>query len=135
MRKIRIMNNFRRLFDEKSGAQVGGGFVLTSQTAIQTRRAQAVDAELATAIRGYCESIPYIIACYLLDARKPDTEEIVLIIAVTLEDEAAQLVWVGQQFQAMLQRFPSHASKTFITGSSQLAQGYAGTEFYVRRTV
>ena len=127
------MNNFQRLFDEKSGVQVGsGGFVLTSETKIQTRRAQAVDADLATAIRGYCESIPYIVACYLLDARKPDTEEIVLIIAVTLEDEAAQFAWVGQQFQAMLQRFPAHASKTFITGSAEFAEGYAGTEFYVR---
>jgi hypothetical protein len=127
------MNIFQRLFDQKSGVQVGGGFVLTSETTIQTRRAQTVDAELATAIRGYCESIPYIIACYLLDARKPDTEEIVLIIAVTLDDEAAHLVWVGQQFQAMLQRFPAQAGKTFIKGSGELTDRHAGTEFYVRR--
>jgi hypothetical protein len=113
-------------------SQIPGMFVLTSEVPIQTRRAQAVDADLAAAIRGYCESIPYIIACYLLDARKPDTDEIVLLIAVTLDDEAAHLVWVGQQFQAMLQRFPAQAGKTFITGSVEFAQSYAGTEFYVR---
>jgi hypothetical protein len=57
-----------------------------------------------------------------------------MIIAVTLEDEALYLDWVGQQFQLMLKRFPSQASKTFIMSSGKLARDYAGSEFYVRHT-
>lgn len=115
--------------------EIPGKFVLTSEVPIQTRRAQAVGPDLATAIRGTCETIPYLIACYLLDARKPGAEETVLIIAVTLEDEAAYLDWVGQQFQFMLQRFPAQASKTFIMSSAEFADIYAGTEFYVKHVV
>jgi len=57
-----------------------------------------------------------------------------LFIAVTLDDEVAHMDAVAQQFQAMLQRFPTQASKTLIMSSAQFAQEHAGAEFHVRRT-
>ena len=114
-------------------APVPGKFVLTSEVTLQTRRAQAVDAQLAAAIRRTCEASPQLVACYLLDARKPETGETALIIAVTLTDEVADMDSVGQQFQAMLRQFPSHASKTYIMSSVRFAHDYAGAEFYVRQ--
>jgi hypothetical protein len=114
-------------------APVPGKFALTSKVTLQTRRAQAVDAQLATAIRRTCEASPQLAACYLLDARKPETGEMALIIAVTLADEAADMDSIAQQFQAMLRQFPTHASKTYIMSSARFARDYAGAEFYVRQ--
>jgi hypothetical protein len=113
--------------------KVPGKFALTSEVTLQTRRAQAVDAQLARAIRRTCEGIPQLAACYLLDAHKTETGEAALIIAVTLADEAAHMDLVAQQFQAMLRQFPTHASKTFIMSSAQFAHRYAGAEFYVKQ--
>jgi hypothetical protein len=112
---------------------IPGKFALASDVALQTRRAQAVDAQLAGAIRRTCEGIPQLAACYLLDARKPETAETALLIAVTLDDEAAHMDLVAQQFQAMLRQFPTHASKTFIMSSAQFVHNYAGAEFYVKQ--
>ena len=109
-----------------------GKFSLTSEVTLQTRRAQAVDSQLAAAIRRTCEAIPQLAACYLLDARKPETGDTALIIAVTLADEAAHMDSAAQQFQTMLRQFPTHASKTYIMSSARFAHDYAGSEFYVR---
>jgi hypothetical protein len=114
-------------------SSVPGKFELTSDVTIQARRAQAVDAQLAEAVRGTCAASEHISACYLLDARKPETGEIALIVAVTLDDEAAHMDLVAQQFQAMLRQFPAHASKTWIMSSARFAHDYAGAEFYVRQ--
>lgn len=108
-------------------------FTLTSDVKLQTRRAQAVDTELAETIRRTCNGIPQLSAYYLLDARKPETQETALIIAVTLDDEAAQMDFVAQQFQAMLRKFLTQASKIFLMSSAQFAHKYAGAEFYVRK--
>ena len=116
-------------------SQTPGKFALTSEVTIQTRRAQAVDAQLAAAVRRTCEAIPQLAACYLLDARKPETGETALIIATTLDDEAAHFDSVAQRFQAMLRQFPSQATNTYIMSSARFAPNYAGAEFYVRRAV
>jgi hypothetical protein len=113
-------------------SKVPGKFALTSEVMIQTRRAQAVDARLAEAVRRTCVASEYIAACYLLDARKPETGEMALIIALTLDDEAARMDLVAQQFQTMLREFPAQASNTFIMSSARFAHDYAGAEFYVR---
>jgi Tfp pilus assembly protein PilO len=67
-----------------------------------------------------------------LDARKLETGEVALIIAVTLDDEPAQMDSVAQQFQAMLRQFPIQAAKTFIMSSARFIKRHAGTEFYTR---
>jgi hypothetical protein len=125
------MRIFRRLFGQKSESQVPGKLVLESNLTIQTRRAQAVDAQLATAIRRTCQEIPALAACYLLDAREPETGKTALIIATTL-DEPARMDSVGERFQTMLRQFPSHAGKTYIMSSDNFAAEYAGAEFYIR---
>jgi hypothetical protein len=111
--------------------RVPGKFVLKSAVTIQTRRAQAVDPLLAAAIRRTCEASQHIAACYLLDARKPDTGETGLIIAMTLDDEAAHLDLVTLEFQAMLRQFPAQALMTVIMSSASFTE-YAGSEFYIR---
>jgi len=110
-----------------------GKFLLTADTTFQFRRAQGLDARLAKEIRSVCEASEQINACYLLDARKPDTEEMVLIIAVTLDEEAKYMDLVAQQFQAILQQFPIYSSKTFIMSSASFIDRYAGTEFYAKK--
>lgn len=113
--------------------EIPGKFALTSDVAIETRTARGVNVRLAEAVRRTCGAIPHLSACYLLDARKPGTGEMALIIAATLDDEASQMDSVAQQFQAMLRDFPTRASNTFIMSSAQFAQEYAGEEFYIRR--
>ena len=116
-------------------ASIPGKLRLISKVEVQTRRAQAVDPQLAGAIRSACQSNRCIAACYLLDARKPETEEIVLFIAVTVDDEAAHMDSVAQQFQTMLRQFPIQAPKTFIMSSAGFIERHAGTEFYTREAV
>lgn len=125
------MRIFHGLFGQKSESQVRGKLVLESNVTIQTRRAQAVEAQLATAIRRTCQEIPELAACYLLDARQPETGTTALIIAITI-DEPARMDSIGEQFQRMLRQFPSHAGKTYIMSSDKFAAEYAGAEFYIR---
>ena len=129
------MNILQRLFAKKSHPQVAGKFVLTSEQAIQTRRAQSVDPQLALAIQKECKKIPHLAGCYLLDGRKPETGEVAFIIAVTVDDEPAHMDLAAQRFQRMLQQFPAHANKTYIISSHAFGERYAGAEFYVRQAV
>ncbi len=112
--------------------QIPGKFELATEVTIQTRRAQAVDGQLAAAVRRTCEASQHITACYLLDTRKPETGETALIIALTLDDEAGRMDPVAQEFQVMLRQFPSQASKTYTMSSAGFIHDYAGSEFYVR---
>lgn len=107
-------------------------FTLQSDITIQTRRAQAVDPQFAEAIRQVLRANNKVIACYLLDARKPNSEEITQIIALTVEDEAENLDVVSQQLWEMLQKFPSRATKTFMMSSVNFKDRYFGSEFYIR---
>jgi hypothetical protein len=111
--------------------QVPLKFALKAEVAVQTRKAQAVDGKLAAAIKKVCEANRQIIACYLLDARKPDSGEMDFIIALTLDDEAAHMDLVALQFQAMLRQFPVFGPKTFIMSSAAFAEKYEGAEFYI----
>jgi hypothetical protein len=54
------------------------------------------------------------------------------LIAVTLDDESAEMDSVAQQFQGMLREFPSQAAKTVIMSSARYEDKYAGKEFYTR---
>jgi hypothetical protein len=107
-------------------------FALQSDTEIQTRRAQNVDLQFSEAIRNVLKANNRVIDCYLLDARKPDTEEIIQIIALTVEDEAKDIDIVSQQLWEMLQKFPDRKGKTFMMSSVTFKDDYLGSEFYVR---
>ena len=91
-----------------------------------------MDVQLEGAILKACKANNNIIACYLLDGRKPESEEIILIIAVTVEDETNKMDFVAQQLWEMLQQFPHQASKTFIMSSSPFKGSHNGSEFYIR---
>lgn len=108
-------------------------FQLEADITIQTRRAQVIDAQFAEAIRQVCRENSNIVACYLLDARKPEAEEIVTIIAVTVENEAKNIETVAQQFWEMIQAFPQQVARTFIMSSANFRDGYSGSEFYVKQ--
>ena len=113
---------------------IPGKSELTSDVSLQCRRAQEVDPELAHAVRRVCEQCRHLAACYLLDARRPDTGDMALIIALTVDDDDERYIdEIGQQFQAMLRQFPTQAPRTFIMSSASFVEGYAGTEFYERR--
>jgi hypothetical protein len=114
-----------------SGAEAK--FVLSADVTIQTRRAQNLSPSLKTAIRKLCESNPSIVACFVLDARRPDTGAVALLVAVTLESGEAEMDSIATQFQAMLRQFPEQAKSAFLTSSRQFVDQYAGSEFYVRQ--
>ena len=109
-----------------------GKFALNSDVTLQTRRAQSVNPQLADAIQCTCEANQQIVACYLLDARKPETGEIGFIIAVTLAAKTESLDSVAQQFQEMLRHFPIQARNTIIMSSEIFTDRHAGTEFYAK---
>lgn len=109
-------------------------FTLRSDVEIQTRRAQSVDAQFADAIRDILKRNDQVIACYLLDARKPDADDIIQIIALTVEDEANDTDFVAQQiWELMLQKFPDRVGKTFMMSSVTFKERYSGFEFYLRK--
>ena len=108
-------------------------FVLKSDVAIETRRAQGVDPKFYESIRGVLKTNRKVIAGYLLDARKPNDEETFLIIALTLEDERKDYDLIARQLWDMLQQFPQYIFKTFITSSAPIKDTYFGCEFYIRR--
>ncbi|PYS82582.1 MAG: hypothetical protein DMF70_07840 [Acidobacteria bacterium] len=111
-----------------------GRIELRSDVSLQFRRAQEVDPELAHSVRQVCEQCRHIAACYLLDARRPDTREMALIIALTVDDDDERYMdEIVQQFQAMLRQFPAQAPRTFIMSASSFAESYADAEFYSRR--
>ena len=107
-------------------------FALQWDVTMQTRKAQAVDPQFAEAIGQVLRVNNKVIACYLLDARKPNSEEIIQIIALTVEDEAKDLDIVAQQLWEMLQKFPDHVTKTFMMSSVNFRDRYVGSEFYIR---
>src|SRR5688572_33431144 len=92
-------------------------FTLESDEAIQTRRAQAVDPQFTEAIYQVLKANNKVVDCYLLDARKPNAEEIIQIIALTVENEEKDLDYVSQQLWEMIQKFPDRAGKTFMMSS------------------
>ena len=115
-------------------SSIPGRIELESDVRLQCRRAQEVDPDLARAVRQVCEQCSHLAACYILDARRPDTGDMALIIALTVDDDDERHIdEIGQQFQAMLRQFPTQAPKTFIMSSSSFVESYAGAEFYERR--
>jgi len=110
-------------------------FALQSDVEIQTRRAQSVDPQFAEAIRDVLKENNKVIACYLLDARKPDSEEMIQIIALTVEDDEKDIDFVSQQLWEMLQKFPDHVATTFMMSSVSFEEQYSGSEFYVRNSI
>ena len=104
--------------------------VVPADCKIQTRRAQTVCEDLSSAIRCVCLETPDILACYLLEARIPDSTETSLIIAVTVNNESRNLGRVAESMQQMLRQFPEEACNTVIMSSSQFVEKYRGSEFY-----
>lgn len=114
-------------------ASIPGKIELDSDVSLQVRRAQEIDPEFARAVRGVCEQCSQVAVCYLLDARRPDTGEMALMIALTIDDEEQNMGEIVQQFQAMLRQFPAQAPMTFIMSSSSFVESYTEAEFYSRR--
>ena len=123
-------SHLRRLLN--SMADIPGKYVVAHDVVVETRTAR-VDQQLATALLGVCQANPHIRACYLLDTRRPGAEEIALTIALTVDNEPANMDSVAQQFQAMLMQFPEQARKTYIMSSDGFLKNHAGSEFYVRK--
>jgi hypothetical protein len=111
---------------------LAGKIKLTQDVPLQTRRAQALPAPLADAIHAVCRARTEISACYVLDVRKPETEEVGLIIAVTVDDEVRNLDEVAQAFQIALHDFPEQAHKTFIMSAVTFLPQHEGAIFYAR---
>jgi hypothetical protein len=106
--------------------------VPSSDVTIQLGRPQSLDPRFTEGIQRFCQQSPQIAACYILDARRPSTGELTMIIAVTLDDEAKQLDRVIDQLKAILPDLPSQAERTMIMGATPLLLSYAGEEFYLR---
>src|SRR5437660_9019141 len=106
--------------------------VPSSDVTIQLGRPMSLDPRFTEGIQRFCQETPHIAACYVLDARRPATGELTMIIAVTLDDEATQLETVISGFKAVLPQLPSQAEKALITGTTPLLLSYAGEGFYLR---
>src|SRR5437763_1045583 len=106
--------------------------VPSSEVTIQLGRPLSLDPRFTEGIQRFCGETPQIAACYILDARRPSTGELTMIIAVTLDDETSQLNGVIEQFKALLPNLPSQAERTMITATTPLLREYAGEEFYLR---
>jgi hypothetical protein len=107
--------------------------VPSSEVTIQLGRPNSLDPRFTEGIQRFCQESPHISACYIVDARRPSTGEVTMIIAVTLDDEAKQLEGVVTQFKALLLQLPSQAERTMITATTPVIQSYAGEEFYLRK--
>jgi len=106
--------------------------VPSSDVTIQLGRPQSLDPRFTEGIQRFCQASPHIAACYIVDARRPSTGEVTMIIAVTLDDEAKQLDGIIGQFKGILSELPSQAERTMITATTPMLLSYAGEEFYRR---
>lgn len=107
-------------------------FILTKAETWQFRRAQSVNPALARAVRRLCEASKDIRACYLLDTRKSEADELKLTIALSLDDEGTQMDQVAVRFQEMLRKFPAIAQNTAIMSAEPFERDYSGAKFYAR---
>ena len=107
--------------------------ILKADDTIQTRTARSVDPQLEASLRQVCEADEGVLACYLLDAYKPDKDESFLIVAVTVEAEPEDLDGFAQKVWEILQQFPKYVSRTYIMSSRPFRDKYAGSEFYFRQ--
>jgi len=103
-----------------------------SEVTIQLDRPMSLDPRFTEGIQRFCQDTPQIAACYILDARRPATGELTMIIAVTLDDDAKQLDGIINLFKALLAQLPSQAERTMITGTTPMLLSYAGEEYYRR---
>lgn len=103
-----------------------------SEVTIQLGKPFSLNPVFSEGVRQFCQQTPHIAACYILDARRQSTDELTMIIAVTLDDEANELYGIIDQFKELLAKLPSQAERTVITGTTPLLQHYAGGEFYLR---
>ena len=104
----------------------------SSEVTIQLGRPMSLDPRFTEGIQRFCLQTPQIAACYILDARRPATGELTMIIAVTLDDEAKQLADVITAFKNLLPELPSQAERTMITATTPMLLNYAGEEYYRR---
>ncbi len=107
--------------------------VLTEDTPLQTRRARSIDPLLRSSIRAACEAVPEIAACYLLDARRPDTkDETMLLIFLQVDGEPESMDRVAEAFWAVLPDIPDRRGRMYVRSATDLPARYAGSEFYKR---
>jgi hypothetical protein len=92
----------------------------------------SLDPRFTEGIQAFCRQTSQISACYILDARRPSTGELTMVIAVTLDDEASQLDGVIAAFKGILAQLPSQAEKTIISATTPLLLQYAGEAYYSR---
>jgi hypothetical protein len=104
----------------------------SSEVTIQLGRPQSLDPRFTEGIQAFCRQTPQIAACYILDARRPATDELTMIIAVTLDDEASQLDGVISGFKTVLAQLPYQAEKTVISAATPILLHYAGEAYYSR---
>ena len=108
-------------------------FVLRDDQPCQVRPAQNVTAEFESAVRQVCEANPSIVACYLFDIRRAQSDSIELGIALRLEDESTQMDRAAEEFQHMLSKFPEVAERTIIISAEPFGPICAGSEFYLKK--
>jgi hypothetical protein len=106
--------------------------VPSSEVTIQLGRPMSLDPRFTEGIQTFCQKTPQISACYILDARRPSTGELTMVIAVTLDDEASQLDGVITGFKGILAELPSQAERTIISATTPLLLHYAGEAYYNR---
>ena len=101
---------------------------------IQTRRAQQLDSEYAGAIRDVCQGESAVVACYVLDMRRPGVEGQWLLIQVAL-DEPSGLERIATRLAAALNRFPEWRRTYVKIADAEIIRQHTGAEFYRRNRV
>lgn len=107
-------------------------FILGADVPLQVRKAQNLPRELQEAVRARCLTIRELKACYLLDARRPDTGATALLVALSLDDEE-QMQHAADTLWTVLSGFPSIGTNAYVLSATSLGDSISGGEFYIRQ--
>ncbi len=103
---------------------------LTRSVQFQVRRMRNVDATLLEGIKSICTASKGVVACLVLEARRPEVEG--TWMAVVLDAvSAAEFELVAQRIGKVLSEFPDDGQKAVIMPMSRsLRERFKGSEIY-----
>lgn len=107
-------------------------FVVSEDTPVQTRRAQAISPPYEEAIRLACRCESGVFAAYVLDMRQPGREGQWLLIELALDDPK-RMPEIAENFATALKSFADWKLTLLRLADVETMERMKGTEFYLRR--
>jgi len=107
-------------------------YALQENETWQFRKAQTIPTLLGDLIQRVCRSEKAVKACYVLDARRNDNDEIKIVIALAIEDDARQMDRIVSRLQTELDAIPDAYRTVAIMPARRFEQHFSGAKFYSR---